>query len=302
MNVIYKPQIGQLQARDFCFLGGKKFSCIAAVWLGGLQIAAGFVANPYNYISVAQGLINSISALSNVFSNPACDCSTTGATCYTLYGISIFRATNMDCSGNFVRFCAWGDGPSPSSFGWHLVELDQYDQPIPNTGNILPSTPDKCANFSPNGNLGKKFRLTVSIGGSPACNNGAPVSLPIDFTWGDIVGDAGTVLIDGPETVYVGNSSTYFASGSFLANPKNTFSWIYNLYQGSYVFGNTTSGGGNSTSTTINWTGASCGPGAFGNYNNEYNPCYYLSIGGRSANSCSGGQSWHSAQVAVYNY
>ena len=299
LNIIYQPQKGELQQRSFCSIVGKKFSCIASVLVGGLQIAGGFAKNPNDTFAIALGIVNTISAISNVFSNPSCNCSTEEATCYTLYGLALFRATNMDCSGNFVKFCTWGDGPTPGSFSWTLFELNQNGEVIPGSGQDLPNTPDNCANFSPNSDLSKKFLLTVTIEGFPSCNN-QRVSKEFRFTWGDIVGDAGTVLIDGPETVYVGNSTTYFANGTFLINPKNTFSWIYNLYQGSYVFGNTTSGGGNSTSATINWTGASCGPGAFGN--TGYNGCYNLSIGGRSANSCSGDQSWHSTSVAVYNY
>ena len=146
------------------------------------------------------------------------------------------------------------------------------------------------------------FRLSITTFGSPNCNNGQAVTQEFNFSWGEIVGNAGTVVIDGPSTGYVGSSSYYYANGTFLTNPKNSFLWVFNLSQGSYVFGNISSGGGNNTSIGIQWTGASCGPGAFGVTNSQYYPCYYLSIGGRSANSCSGSQSWGNTQVAVYNY
>lgn len=299
VNIAYQPNSQNntsIQMRDFCF-GGRKWSCVAAAFVSQIAIAGGALSG--NGFAVATGLIGFISAISNLMSS-ACDCSTTGASCYTLSGVSLFRASDMDCSGNNVRFCAWGDGPTPTSFDWNLVELDQYGQPIPSTSQTLPSTPDKCANFSPDPNINKTFRLTVRTWGTPNCNNGQTVTKYFDFTWNDIVGDAGTVLIDGPTDVYVGNTSTYFVSGTFLTNPKNTFTWNFNLYQGSFTFGNITSGGGNNTSVGINWTGASCGAGAFGNPNSYY--CYLLSIGGYSANSCSGSQGWGSTQVAVRNY
>lgn len=300
VNIAYQPTAQNntsISMRDFC-VGGKKWSCIGSVLIGGLQIVSGVSSG--NYFTAAIGLVGSITAISNLFSNSSCDCSSTGATCYSLYGVSLFRASNMDCNGNFVRFCAYGDGPFPSSYDWNLVELDQFDQPIPSTSYYLPSTSDNCANFSPDVNLNKKFRLTVRTWGTPNCNNGATVTKFFDFTWADVVGSAGTVLIDGPTDVYVGNTSTYFANGTFLTNPKNTFTWNFNLYQGSFTFGNITSGGGNNTSVNIYWTGASCGPGAFGNPNSY--GCYTLGIGGYSANSCSGSQGWGSTSVAVRNY
>ena len=298
MNVIYQPQKGQLQSRDFCDIVGKKFSCIAQILIGGLQIAEGFFGTVNPYI-IAAGIVNSINAISELFSNPSCDCSPTGATCYTLQGISVFRGVNMNCSGNYIKFCTWGDGPSPSSFAWNIAEINEYGEVIQNTSYQIP-TSTSCISLTPDANLNKMFRLSITTSGFPNCNNGQQVTKDFDFTWGEIVGNAGTVLIDGPSTGYVGGSSYYYASGTFLTNPKNSFLWVFNLYQGSYVFGNISSGGGNSTSVGINWTGASCGPGAFGN--TGYNGCYYLSIGGRSANSCSGSQSWGSTQVAVYNY
>lgn len=299
VNIAYQPNAQNstaIQMRDFCF-GGRKWSCVAAAFVSQIAIAGGAVSG--NGFAVATGLIGFISAISNLMSS-TCDCSTTGASCYTLTGVSLFRASNMDCSGNNVRFCAWGDGPTPTSFQWSLVELDQFDQPIPSTLQPLQNTPDKCANFSPNTNLTKRFQLAVTTFGPPNCNGGQSVTKTFKFNWADIVGDAGTVLIDGQTDVYVGNTTTYFASGSFLTNPKNTFTWLFNLYQGSYTFGQQTSGGGNNTSVSIHWTGASCGAGAFGNPNSYY--CYRLSIGGSSANSCSGSQGWGSTQVAVRNY
>ena len=107
-------------------------------------------------------------------------------------------------------------------------------------------------------------------------------------------------MIDGPTDTYVGSNPEYYASGSYLLNPKNTFTWQFNLYQGSFSFGNQISGGVNNHSVGINWTGASCGPGAFGNPNSYY--CYRISIGGNVVNSCSGNQNWGSTQVAVRNY
>ena len=191
-----------------------------------------------------------------------------------------------------MRFCKIDKKPflrTPT-----LNILRQYDQVIPGTVENLQNTPDKCANFSPNVDINKKFRLAVTSNGLPNCGGG-PVTKIFNFTWADVVGSAGTVIIDGPTSTYVGSTPTYYANGSFLTNPKNTFNWQLSLSQGSYVFGNVTSGGGNNTSVSIHWTQITCGEGSFtGPYY-----CYQVGIGGYAANSCSGNQSYGYTQVAI---
>ncbi len=118
------------------------------------------------------------------------------------------------------------------------------------------------------------------------------------FKLSELLGDPGSVFISGNTDPWVGSTQWYYASGSYLLNPFNTFQWSFNLYQGSFVFGNLVSGGGTNSEAVINWTGISCGQGAFGS-NNPYSPCYRLSIGGYSSNPCSGRQGWGSAQVGI---
>jgi hypothetical protein len=293
MNIAYQPQPNDLQTRDLCIFG-KKFSCIGSVLIGAAQVVVGVV----NGASIITGLVSSIVAITNLFTNSSCDCGSTS--CFTLSGISMFRDDDMDCAGNLVKFCAFGDGPSPSSFTWTLSELDQFDQVIPGSTQALPNTPDRCANFSPDANLSKKIRLTITAFSSCIGQNATKF---FDFTWGDIVGNPGTVIIDGPTNVYVSNNTTYFLNGTTLLNRKNTFNWIFNLFQGSFTFGNINSGGGTNSSVSINWTGASCGPGAFGQpVNSGFNSCWQIGIGGKSTNSCSGRQQWGSTSVAVRKY
>jgi hypothetical protein len=288
-----------LQSRSVCVFG-KKLSCIATALASTILVVIDIAAPNPKTLKIVASVIKSINDISKIFTDKSCDCGSTP--CYNLYGISVFRTQNMDCSGNLIAFCTYGEGPSPNSYTWQLHELDQYNQIIPGTNN-LPNTSVPCIQISPNSNLNKKFRLTITTSGAPNCNNGATVTKEYDFTWGEIVGSPGTVLISGDNNPYVGNTSTYFLNGSALTNPKNTFNWLFNLYQGSFTFGNIVSGGGTNSSVSINWTGASCGPGAFGQPSSSgFNGCYYLNIGGYSSNSCSGSQSWGSTSVAVRKY
>jgi hypothetical protein len=297
INIAYQPKSNSdLNTRTICVFG-KKLSCVGTIIIGAVKLVYGIVsANP---VYIAEGLVGSITAIDNIFSNSACDCE---KPCFTLFGISLFRDVNMDCAGNLVRFCAFGEGTFPTAFQWNFAELDQFDQVIASTAVVLPPTSSRCASISPNSNLSKKFRITITTFGFPNCNNGQTQTKSFDFTWGEIVGSPGTVIIDGSSNVYVGNNTTYFLNGSVLVNPKNTFTWLFNLHQGSFTFGNIASGGGNNSSVSINWTGASCGPGAFGQTNSNYYGCYQLGIGGFSANSCSGSQQWGSKSVSVFNY
>ena len=177
---------------------------------------------------------------------------------------------------------------------------------VPGTVTNIPSG-GRCISFVPNTDLNKKFIMKVTVDGGSNCSGGN-VTKEFPFSWGDIAGNPGTVLIEGPTSPYVGMSASYYVNGSCLINPKNKFTWQYALSQGSFTFGNYVSGGGSNIPVTntsqlslnVNWTGISCGNGAFGQYGCNYCPCYTLSIGGFSHNDCSSNQSWGFASVKVY--
>jgi Fe-S cluster assembly iron-binding protein IscA len=298
INVAIQLPENNLSSRSSCIFG-KKLTCIGSALASTILVVVDIVVPNPKTLKIVASVIKAGVDISKIFTDKSCDCGSTP--CYNLYGISVFRDQNMDCAGNLISFCIYGEGPSPNTYTWGLHELDQYNQIIAGSGQPI-NTSGPCIQLSPNSNLNKKFRLTITTSGTPNCNNGASVTKEYDFTWGEIVGNPGTVIIDGQSDVYVSNTSTYFLNGTCLTNPKNTFTWIFNLFQGSFTFGNIVSGGGSNSSVTINWTGASCGPGAFGQPNSSFNGCWYLGIGGKSTNSCSGSQQWGSKQVAVRKY
>jgi hypothetical protein len=314
VNIVNQPQNrNTLQMRDASCIAGKKISCYGSILVSYVQIGAGIAGGAVYYAAV--GIAGFIVGIVNIFTSSACDCSSYGNSCYTLLGITVLRGADLGCEGNNVRFCAWGDGPSPTSFEWSLAQINEAGEVITGTTLPLPNTPDRCASFTPNTDLDKKFRLTVTVGYSPNMCNEQPTTKNFDFTWREVVGDPGTIVIDGGNnTGYgeadatVGTSPTYFASGSFLTNPKNTFTWQPSLSIGSFTFGQVTSGGGSNIpvsssngifAITINWTGINCGPGAFGMTSGYYFPCQRSSVSGFSSNSCSNIQKWGTLSVAV---
>jgi hypothetical protein len=144
----------------------------------------------------------------------------------------------------------------------------------------------------------KNLGLVVRTFSFPNCNNQS-FAKEYDFTWAEIVGNVGTVVITGPEEASKGSSSSYFLNGTCILNPKNTFNWAVSLSQGQFVFGNVASGGGSSNSISINWTGNTCGEGAFGATGCTYCPCQTVSIGCFSMNSCSSNQAFGYTSVKV---
>jgi hypothetical protein len=257
--------------QGICAFLVKKFSCIGSVLIGAAQIVAG---------SILTGLVSSVVAITNLFTNSSCDCGSTS--CFTLSGISMFRDDDMDCAGNLVKFCAFGDGPSPSSFTWTTVELDQFDQPIIGTLNPLPNTPDRCANFSPDANLSKKIRLTITAFSSCIGQNATKF---FDFTWGDIVGNPGTVIISGSSDVLLREPCTYTLNGTCLLNRKNSTQWFIPSQA------TLTSGGGSATTANVTWNARTCPPSGYC----PFRPSIWV----RSTNSCSNAQQTGSLNVGV---
>lgn len=273
----YRAEMGEeakvTSFRDFCLFGAKASCWGSTILKSGLAaIKAGPAGGPLVvFTSWAAVAISFISGVVNTYTNTACNCdaSTGGPTCYSIRGITVFYDNANPCDGN-IKFVAWGDGPTPLTFTWHLYKTDQYGafgQEVTSAGGVPTQNP--LVNFViPDFNQPYILLFQTT---SNTCN--PPATSPnYIFSIDDLVNGPGIIMINGPTTTTVGQNNTYSITGDALIRPKNTFNWTV-----SFPGTNTLYPSGSNTAITWGW--------------NDSYPYTDPGISAQATNGCSGNQS-----------